>query len=114
MQNSILKATKREQALKRISQHSRLSDVYRLEEKLIENIINRALNCADAGRHWHNYESLKTTMSQFVGWNARHSELRTNWHYEAMIDFIDWLLVLSRKAIVVELDREVQESKETA
>jgi hypothetical protein len=112
MLNSISRETKRQKALNRIAEYPRLEEIYQLEQEAMERIIKQALNCVDVSEHWHEYDRLKDTMSQFVGFDASHSQLQTTRHYEAMIDFIDWLLVLSRKPVIVEHDRAREDNEE--
>lgn len=112
MLSNISRETKRQKALDRIAQYPRLEEIYQLEQEAMDEIIKQALNCVDPSQHWHEYERLKETMSQFVGFEASQPKLQTTRHYEATIDFIDWLLVLSRKPVIVARDRANQEEEE--
>ncbi len=80
------------QALARIERNSRLAQVYTLEQDRLEQVIDLALMVEDPANHWREYERLKEMASRFVGFQARHDELRTCQHYEVMLAFIDWLL----------------------
>jgi hypothetical protein len=88
----------KQQALTKVQRNSELAQAYRLEKAQLEAIIDKALNHTDPGQHWFAYSVLKEQASKFVGWDAPRQELRSNAHYEVMVDFIDWLLSLAEKS----------------
>lgn len=105
------KELRRPKALHRISEHTRLTEVYRLEEKAVEDIIDKGLDCVNTADHWQNYEDLKKAASNIVGPWARQPKLRTTMYYDATIDFIDWLLEINEKTVIFSKRSEYDESE---
>lgn len=68
-----------------------LREIYAGEQQALESIVDQVLREPKADR-WLTYEVLKRQVSTFVGWKAKCSQLRSESHYEVVIDFLDWLL----------------------
>ena len=91
---------RRKMAAEHITRYYQLRDVARLEPEAMECIVELAL-CHDATQNrWQAYEEVKSIASQYVGYDASKSDLRTSGHYEVMISFIDWLLALAEKPVI--------------
>ncbi len=82
----------RTQAMTRVRHDVWLSQVAEHESAVLDQIVTVALTYDLVDNRWQAYEQLKRNASQIAGWNAQHDELATSTHYQAMIDFIDWLL----------------------
>lgn len=83
---------RRQEALLRVQREQVLHEVYVLEPRALETVIEQALAHPPDENRWQAYEDLKAQASQIVGWDARHIPLTTVTHYEVMVAFIDWLL----------------------
>jgi len=92
MQSSTAIVVAKDRALGQVHRSRLLTQIYELERQPLEQIIDLALMVENPANHWREYERLKEMASSFVGFCAQNSELATNWHYEVMLDFIDWLL----------------------
>jgi hypothetical protein len=86
------KDQKREQAIAKIESHHALLEIYKQEKNHVDLIIDQALNYPSGGNHWKAYEALKKQASLLTGWHAARPELAESAYYNAMVDFIDYLL----------------------
>lgn len=58
----------------------------------ILTILQIASNPEPRENRWIAYEALKRMAQQFVGWDARHKDMRTALHHEMLMEAIDQLL----------------------
>jgi hypothetical protein len=79
-------------ALIEIQQKHGLTEIYRVEPTRLMQVVDLVLMQPPDTNRWKAYERLKKIASRFVGWNAEKDELRTTWHYEAILDFLGFLL----------------------
>jgi hypothetical protein len=87
------------QILERVESDSLLIQIYQLEPECLEQIVSSAFGLEWPAERWQEYTRLKRIASQLAGWDAKHSELRTNQHYEVLLAFIDWLLPEEREQV---------------
>lgn len=83
---------KRQQAIAKVENHHALLSVYKKEKKHVDAIIDQALNFPSGGNRWRAYEALKKQADLLTGWNATQSEFADSMYYNAMVDFVDYLL----------------------
>lgn len=87
-----MKDSRRNAALARIERDRYLVEIKKLEEVQLIHLVDLALLQPMSTHRWHAYEALKKRASRFVGWYAVQDLLKSSVHYEAMIDFIVYLL----------------------
>lgn len=59
----------------------------------IRHVLHVAAMQKEPRTRWRAYSALKQVCESLVGWDARNTALRTERHYETVIDAIDALLI---------------------
>lgn len=76
----------------KLAQITELQDISVANQENFALIIDQALNFPSGASRWIAYEALKRQGKLLAGWNSGSDHLTTIHHYDAMIDFIDFLL----------------------
>ncbi len=89
--NNWMREQKKQAALETICQRKAIQQIITIEPA-VANILALAADPEPRENRWVAYEALKRMSSPFVGWDARRDELRTEAHYDSLIEAIDELL----------------------
>lgn len=76
---------------KALQTHPRIKQVITIEPKVHE-ILSLAASQTCKSERWQMYEILKYVSSRYVGWYAEQAALRSEAHYNVIMDALDLLL----------------------
>lgn len=80
------------QALAQMKHNEAMLEIYQIERKNIDEIVNQAINFPPGANRWAAYSALKKQGDLLVGWNAFSEGIKTSKHYKVLLDFIDYLV----------------------
>jgi len=98
------KERRRFEAMATIKRSPILTQIYEIEEEAMNRIMALAIACQNPRRRWSVYSLLKDDVVRIVGFKSRYHVLGTQEHYQAMMHFVDHLLVEIEDAVLARME----------
>lgn len=80
------------QAIAQMEENKAMLEIYQIERKNVDEIVNQAINFPPGANRWQAYSALKKQGDLLAGWNAFSEDIKTPKHYKVLLDFIDYLV----------------------